>query len=85
MLLIGSKHGVNDDVWSRMMSGLVDTWTTPHEQYGGMLCFLCCFTTSEVTVTIDLNCIEFCCNKVYPLRLQKCFVDSNTSFTPPLA
>ena len=29
------------------MSGLADTCRTPHEQYGGMLCFFCCLITSE--------------------------------------
>ena len=28
----------------------LETWMTPHEQYGGMLCNLCCFITSEEEV-----------------------------------
>ena len=38
------------------MSGLVDTWKTPHEQYGGMLCFLVLLhlkSWSPVTSTVS--------------------------------
>ena len=35
-----TKHSVTHAVWGRMwMSGLEETWMTPHEQYGGMFCF----------------------------------------------
>ena len=44
-------------------SGLADTWMTPQEQYGGMLCFL---TFEEVVTTIYYNCIWFGCNAVHP-------------------
>ena len=57
------------------------TWMTSHEQYGGLLCF---FPLSEEGLTFDFNCIAFCSNSVYPNWL-KCFLDSNTSPTPPSA
>ena len=48
------NHVVNDVVSSHSWMPIVDTWMTPHEQYGGMLC---CFIMFEVVVTIYLNCI----------------------------
>ena len=48
------------------MSGLVDTWMTPQEQCGGMLCLFSCFITSVEGLTIDFNCIGFGCNALYP-------------------
>ena len=37
------------------MSGLADTWMTPHEQYGGIICgFSSCFITSEVSLLLQL-------------------------------
>ena len=44
--------------------------------------FIYIFFTSEESVTSNFNCIGFGCNTVYP---WKCFVDSNTSPTPPSA
>ena len=40
---------------------------------------------SEETVANDFDCITFDLDAVSPPRLQKCFVDSNTSPTPPSA
>ena len=46
--LLGIQHSGNYLVSSRIwMSELTDTWMTPHEQYGGMLSFFCCFIRSE--------------------------------------
>ena len=36
------------------MSGLADIWMPPHEQCGVMLCFFCCFITSEEVDTIGI-------------------------------
>ena len=67
--LLGLKHDVNDLVSSQIwMSGLPETWVAPHEQDEGMLCFFCCFITSQVSVAIDFNWLGFGCNKVYPLN-----------------
>ena len=46
--LLDLKHGWNYLISSRIrMSGLPNTWMTPHERYRGMFCFSCCFIMSE--------------------------------------
>ena len=63
----GFKQGVNHDVSSRIwMSGLTDTWMTPQDQYGGIICFLSCSIRFEEVVTICFHCMGFGCNAVYP-------------------
>ena len=34
------------------MSGLADTWMTPHKQHGGMFVIFFCFITSEEEVAL---------------------------------
>ena len=56
---------------------------TPQEQYGGSSGFtvvLLCLKNES-----PLTSIGFCTNKVYPLRLQKSFVDSDTSANPSVS
>ena len=79
-LLSKPKHGVNDLV-SRWiwMSGLTDTWMTPQEQYGGILCFCLRFKKLShfTSFVLDLAAALF--------TPEKCFVTSKTSPTPPSA
>ena len=47
------------------MPGLTDTWTTPHEQHGGLLGLFLLFWTFEEGVTSYFNYVGFGCNAVY--------------------
>ena len=55
------------------MSGLMDTCMTAQEPYGGIFCF---YTFEEVVPLFQLYWIWL--ERCLPVKLQKCFVDSNT-------
>ena len=55
-----------------------DTWMTPQQHYRGMLCFSVWRRSHHL-----LQLYQILLQQSSPLRLQKCFVDSNTSPTPP--
>ena len=75
------RNSVNDAVLSQIWkAGLPDTWMTPHTQYGGLLCVSRLKKGSRL-LQLYWIWLQHCLT----LRLQKCFVDSNTSPSPPSA
>ena len=62
---------------------LVDTWMTPQGPHGGTLCFFLLFFLHLKKFQL-LQLYWIWLNHCLPLRLQTCFLDSNTSPSPPI-